>query len=401
MIKKINTDQIKPGMYIHDLNCGWMGHSFLRNSFAVRDDDTIRKIRDTGTNEVYIDTQKGDDVRDGQTADEVDTSLDQHMLEIAAQDQKDAGLVSLTEELPRARRLHVEANRIVRNLMEDIRLGKQIELEKVEPLVENVADSVLRNPSALLSISLLKNHDTYTFEHSVSVCALMVAFSREMELSRDIILQIAVGAMLHDLGKAKIPDEILNKPGKLTDEEFTAIKEHVNHGAHLLADMQGITPLELEVVGQHHERFDGSGYPQRLAGEEISLYGQMAAIVDVYDAISSDRVYHKGLSPTVSLKKILEWSDHHFNRSLVQRFIRSVGIYPPGTLVRLHSGRLGVVIQQAEKNILEPLVRVFYHSRQNYYIQPEVVDLSKSQDHVVSCEDYEKWNIDPRQWVSP
>lgn len=401
MIKKINTDQIKAGMYIHDLNCGWMGHSFLKNNFAVRDDKTIHKIREAGIKEVYIDTQKGDDIRSGQTEDEVNASLERRMLEIAVQDQEAGIRVSLVEEMPRARRLHAEANRIVRSLMEDVRLGKQIELEKVEPMVENVADSVFRNPNALLPMTMLKNHDNYTFEHSVSVCALMVAFSREMELSRDVIVRVAIGALLHDLGKAQIPDEILNKPGKLTDEEFTTMKGHVIHGVRLLSDMSGITSIELEVAGQHHERFDGSGYPYRLLGENISLFGQMAAIIDVYDAISSDRVYHKGLSPTISLKKILEWSEHHFNPVLVQKFIRSVGIYPSGTLVRLDSGRLGVVVQQKEENLLEPLVRVFYNSRQNYYIQPEIIDLSKDRDHVVSCEDYGKWNIDPKQWLSP
>ena len=400
MIKKINTDQIKVGMYIHDLNCGWMDHSFLRNSFAVQDDKTIRKIKDAGILKVYIDTQKGADVKEGQTVDEVNAYLDQCMLEIAAQDQETNRHVPLSEEVPRARHLHVEANRIVRSLMEDVRLGKHIALEKMEPMVKNMADSVFRNPNALLSMTLLKNHDTYTFEHSVSVCALMVAFSREMGLSRDIILRIAVGAMLHDLGKAKISAEILNKPDKLTAEEFDVMKDHVTHGIRLLSDMPGITSMELEVAGQHHERYDGKGYPHQLVGEEISLYGQMMTIVDVYDAISSNRVYHTGLPPTIALKKILEWSDHHFDNILAQRFIRSVGIYPSGTLVRLHSGRLGVVIQQAEKNLLEPVVRVFYHSGKNHYLRPEIVDLSRSQDHVVSCEDYEKWKIDPRQWVS-
>jgi len=401
MIKKINTDQIKVGMYIHDLNCGWMGHSFLKNRFAVRDDRTIRKIWDAGIKEVYIDTDRGDDVLTGQTADEVSASLDRRILEIAAQDQEMDDRVSLVEEAPRARRIHTEANRIIRSLMEDVRLGKQIELEKVEPMVENVADSIFRNPNALLPMTMLKDHDNYTFQHSVSVCALMVAFSREMDLPRDVILRIAVGALLHDLGKAQIPDEILNKPGKLTDEEFIIMKEHAIHSVRLLSDMPGITSLELEVAGQHHERFDGSGYPHRLIREDISLYGQMAAIVDVYDAISSDRVYHKGLSPTISLKKILEWSDHHFNPTLAQKFIRSVGIYPSGTLVRLDSGRMGVVIQQKEKNILEPLVRVFFNSHQSRYIQPEIIDLSRVQDRVASCEDYGKWNIDPKQWISP
>nr|MBL8409866.1 HD-GYP domain-containing protein [Dechloromonas sp.] len=399
MIKQIRTDQLKPGMYIHDLNCGWLDHPFISNAFHVRDQATVEKIYDLGIREVYIDTLKGADVWEARTQQEVSADLDRRLQEIAAKQPEKPVTAALKDEVARARRLHGEANKIVRNMMDDIRLGQQIQVERVEPLVEGMVDSIFRNQDALLPLARLKNHDDYTFEHSVSVCALLVAFGRGMKLSREVIKEIAIGGLLHDVGKAKIPDSILNKPAKLTDDEFARMQGHVAQGVVLLQATPGISKIALEVTGQHHERFDGTGYPRKLAGEKISLYGQMAAIVDVYDAISSERVYHKGMSPTQALKKLLEWSEHHFDPKLVQAFIRAIGIYPTGTLVQLDSKRLGVVIEQNEGNLLEPVVRVFYHGGQRHYIPPEIVDLAKVQDRIASFENYEKWNIDPYHWL--
>ena len=301
--------------------------------------------------------------------------------------------------IARARRLHGEANKIVRSMMDDVRMGQQIQVDRVEPLVENMVESIFRNQDALLPLVQLKNHDDYTFEHSVSVCALMVAFARGMKLSREVIKELALGALLHDAGKARVPDSILNKPAKLSEDEFALMKDHVALGVALLEASHGISDIAMQVVAEHHERFDGTGYPQAKAHEGISLYGQMASIVDVYDAISSERVYHRGMAPTQALKKLLEWSTHHFDQHLVQAFIRSIGIYPSGTLVQLESKRLGVVVEQHEAKLLEPVVKVFYHAGHEHYITPEIVDLAKVQDRIASCENYDKWKIDPHQWL--
>jgi len=399
MIKKIAVDQLQPGMYVHDLNCGWLDHPFLTNAFFVKDEAVIEKILAVGVRELYIDTIKGADVFQARTQQEVSDELDQQMLEIARKKSDKPLVADLAEEGGRARRLHGEANRIVRNLMGDVRLGLQLEVDRLEPLVENMVDSIFRNQDALLPLAHLKSHDSYTFEHSVSVCALMVAFGRGLKLPRETIKEIALGGLVHDVGKAKVPDSILNKPAKLTDDEFARMKSHVVQSIIILQNTPGIGDQALHVAGQHHERFDGTGYPNRLKGQEISLHGQMAAIVDVYDAISSDRVYHKGMPPSVALKKLLEWSQHHFDPLLVQSFIRAIGIYPSGTLVRLDSGRLGVVMEQNEGNLLQPVVRVFYHAVKQYYLPPETVDLARTQDRVASTESYEKWKIDPHQWL--
>ncbi|BCB27889.1 cyclic di-GMP phosphodiesterase [Sulfurimicrobium lacus] len=401
MFKKIAIEQLQPGMYIHDLNCGWMDHPFVSNRFTVKDETVALELRAIGVHELYIDTDKGLDIAEAKTEEEVSHEIDKQMLHIAEEKPAPIVAVSLAEEAPRARKLHGEANRIVKGIIADVRLGQQIELEKVEPLVESMVDSIFRHQDALIPLARLKTHDEYTFQHSVSVCALMVAFARGLKLSRDIIKEIAIGALLHDVGKARVPDEILNKPAKLTDAEFAKMKSHVVQSIVILQNTPGISQIALDVAGQHHERYDGTGYPNRLKDDEISIYGQMGAIVDVYDAITSERVYHKGMPPTEALKKLLEWSKFHFNPEMVQAFIRALGIYPSGSLVRLESGRLGVVQEQHAEKLLQPKVKVFYHAAKLCYLPPEDLDLAKPvcQDKIISHESFEKWGIDPAKWL--
>ncbi len=399
MIKKIAIDQLLPGMFVHDLNCGWLDHPFLKSKFHVRDAATIDKIRAIGVRELYIDTVKGADVFAARTQQEVSEDLDRLLAEIASQKDDKPLSAELGEEAARARRLHGEANRLARNLMGDLRLGLPVETERFEPIVDSLVDSIFRNPDALLPLARLKSQDSYTFEHSVGVCSLLAAFGRALQLPRDEIREIALGGLLHDVGKARVADAIIDKPGKLSDAEFAAIKAHVPEGLALLRAVPGLSPTALAVVAEHHERIDGSGYPHGRKGAELSRAGQMAAIVDVYDAMTSDRVYHRGMAPTPALRKLLEWSEHHFDRNLVQAFIRALGIYPSGSLVRMESGRLAVVVEQNERQILEPIVRVFYHAGKQYYIPPEIVDLARIQDRITGFESYEKWNIDPFQWL--
>lgn len=399
MIKQIRADQLQPGMYIHDLNCGWLDHPFISNAFAVRDQATVDKIINLGIRELYIDTLKGADVWAAPTQQEVNADLERRLREIAEKRAAKPVVSELREETARARRLHGEANKVVRQVMDDIRMGQAIQVERFKPLIENTVDSIFRNQDALLPLVRLKSHDDYTFEHSVSVCALLVAFGRALQLPKEVIKEVALGGLLHDVGKACVPEEILNKPAKLSEAEFSRMQQHVVLGVGLLEKTGGISDTAMRVVGEHHERFDGTGYPGRLIGEAISPYGQMAAIVDVYDAISSERVYHKGMPPPQALKKLLEWSSHHFNPQLVKTFIRAIGIYPTGTLVQLESKRLGVVIEQNDGNLLEPMVRVFYHAGQQHYIPPEIIDLAKVQDRIASFENYEKWKIDPYHWL--
>ncbi|MDD5329244.1 MAG: HD-GYP domain-containing protein [Sulfuricella sp.] len=398
MIKKIDVAQLRPGMHIHDLNCGWMDHPFLRGSFKVTRDKDIEKIVGYGIREVYIDTDKGFDAPEAREESEVRADLEHQMREVAVK-AKPAPAASLGDELGKAQKVHREANRIVHSILQDSRIGKQIELEQVEPVVEQLTDSIFRNKDALLSLARIKQKDDYTFLHSVSVGTLLISFCRALELDRDTIRLAGIGGLLHDVGKMKVPDAILNKPGKLTEAELRTMKSHVVHSRDILSETPGIAQASLDVAAQHHERHDGSGYPLGLKGSEMSVYGQMAAIVDVYDAITSERCYHKGMEPTVALRKMFEWSKFHFNPELVHAFVRTIGIYPVGTLVMLESGKIGIVIEQREQNLVQPLVRVVFNARKGYYVEPEDIDLSRplgmgGGDRVVSHESPAKWGID-------
>lgn len=399
MIKKIPVAKLAVGMYIHDLNCGWTDHPFLKNEFGIKDAAIIRKILDAGIREVYIDTGRGADVADAQTIEEVRTGIDRQIAEIAQAAPIVIPTPTLAEEFKRARKLHSDANKLVCGMMNDVRLGKQIAVEQCEPLVEGILDSIFCSPHALLPLAQVKTRDEYTFQHSVSVAALAVAFGRALDMPRDVIKELALGGLLHDVGKALVPPAILNKPGKLTDAEFAVMKSHAAHGAELLRKTPGVSEIALNAAAQHHERFDGTGYPHGLKGEEISLYGQMMAIVDVYDAITSLRVYHTGMPPTEALRKMFEWSKFHFNPKLVQAFIKGIGIYPAGSLVRMESGKMGIVREVVPAKLLQPVVKIFYHAERRCYLNPETIDLSAAQDKIVAHESFEKWGIDQAQWL--
>ena len=398
MIKKIPIQQLTTGMYVHDLNCGWMDHDFITSHFLVQDESLIERITRQGIKELYIDTDKGVDTYKAKSHQEVQRELQQQLDQVLETPAATERKLPAEAELSTARLVQQEASKLVVDIMEDVRLGKQIEVERVHGTVEKMVSSIFRNKDALLSLGRIRRMDQYTFEHSLSVTVLMLAFARELGLERSVIDEIGVGALLHDIGKIKIPPRILNKPGRLDDSEFKIVKSHVVLSREILKQTPGISPTALAVAAEHHERYDGSGYPDGLKGDEISHAGQMAAIVDVYDAICADRCYHKGQLPTQVLQRMLEWSKFHFNEELVHAFIRCVGIYPVGTLVHLESGRLALVIESGDKGPLYPVVRVIYDTNKQCYIVPCDLDLSHpgiktGSDRILHSEPAGKWKI--------
>lgn len=402
MIKKIAIHQLRVGMFVHDFNCNWLEHPFARNRLLIGSDDDIRKVVDAGIRELYIDTDKGLDA-DAPTLEESRAALEKELLHSAQQQRAQPKRVSLAAELKRAGQIKNQAHQLVRSVMHDARLGKAVELDRVEPVVQDITESILRNPGALTGLLRIKTKDDYTFLHSVSVCTLLVAFCRSAGMDSGLIREAGLGGLLHDTGKALVPDAILNKPGRLTDEEFEIIKKHPVDGHAILLQTPGVGEIPLDITLHHHERMDGSGYPHKLPGERITTLAQMAAIVDVYDAITAERCYHRAMSAAEALRKIFEWSKFHFNPEHVQAFIRCVGIYPVGTLVRLESGRLGVVVEPHEDNLLAPKVNVFFNVKSNTYIKPQEVDLARplgsgGGDKIVSHEAPEKWRVDPMQF---
>lgn len=406
MLKKIPVSRLKPGMFIQEMCGDWMSHPFWRAQFKLKDEGDLRRIVDSGIQHVYIDTDKGIDDRDAVAADEVKQAVEQEIIAALAAPETQHVRATVHEELARARKVHEQAHKVVRTMMSDVRLGKAVSLEDAEPVVEAITGSVLRNSGALLGLIGIKNKDDYTFLHSVSVCTLMIAFGRSLGLEGDELRQGGIGGLLHDIGKMKVPDEVLNKPGRLTDAEFDLIRQHPGDGHAVLVNTPGIGPIPLDITRHHHERLDGKGYPDRLAGDQISTMARMAAIVDVYDAITADRCYHKGMPAAEALRKMWEWSTDHFDQKLLQAFMRCVGIYPVGSLVRLESGRLGVVVEQNDGSLLTPKLRVFFSTRSNGYIKPEMLDLGRKLgsgggDRIVSAEAPDKWGVDPQRFLFP
>ena len=403
MIKKVSKEDLKLGMFIHDLNCGWMEHSFLRNSFMLRKESDLLKVINSGIREVYIDTIKGIDALDAPTQAEVDQDLAARMLDSIQNPRPVADKTSHQEELGFAKQIQKEANKVIHSMLTDVRLGKQIQVERLQPVVSQITDSILRNQGTLVSLCRIREGDTYTFQHSVSVCTLLVTFCRYMEMSPEIIHEAGIGGMLHDIGKMRVPDHILNKPAKLTDPEFEIMKSHVTLGLETLGQTPGISQMVIQIAGEHHERFEGSGYPSQVKGKEISELGRMAAIVDVYDAITSNRIYHKGMEPPAALKKLFEWSNHHFDEELVQHFIQAIGIYPVGSLVKLASKRLAVILEQGSAGLLMPKVRVIFDTARGRRLDPFDLDLALSEsggDEILGTEEPADWNLKPFDYLT-
>ena len=398
-IKRVKVDELRTGMYIQDLNCGWLQHGFLRQQFLVRTPGQIEKMKVQGLHEVYIDTSLGEDVPEAPTQAQIEQTLKQKIKESAA---GPAALmpaqVSHRVESIAAKRILGEATDVMDGLLQDVRLGKQVDAAKAAPLVKEINASVLRNPGALLSLCRIKEADTYTFQHSVSICALLVAFSNALGMDAATVHEAGLGGLLHDVGKMKIPTEILNKPGRLTEAEFSEMKTHALLSQELLSEVPGISPLVIQIAGEHHEKMGGGGYPKGLPGAEISQLGRMAAIVDVYDALTSSRVYHKAMEPSEVLKKLLEWSGSHLDGELVEQFIRTLGIYPVGSLIRLSGGRLAVVVEQGQ-DLLHPTVRTVFDSVRMIALQPQELQLSTETEQIVDYEDPQDWGLNAMAYL--
>ncbi|GAB1394518.1 cyclic di-GMP phosphodiesterase [Rhodocyclaceae bacterium] len=393
MLKKIAVSQLTLGMHVQEFCGSWMDHPFWRENFIVKTDDELRQIQNCSIKEVWIDIKKGVDVV-GATKQEAEAGIDKVLEQIAPPRPVEAR-VSMADEIKRAAKICAKSKEAVVSMFQEARMGKAVDHEAAGALVDEISSSVMRNPGALISLARLRSADDYTYMHSVAVCALMVALARQLALDDKQTRDAGMAGLLHDLGKALMPMEVLNKPGKLTDEEFRIIKSHPVEGHRMLVEGGGAGEVSLDVCLYHHEKVDGSGYPKGLKGDEISLFAKMGAVCDVYDAITSNRPYKSGWDPAESIRKMTEWSKGHFDERVFQAFVKSIGIYPTGSLVKLASGRLGVVIEQSQKSLLAPQVKVFFSTRSKAYIPPEIIDLSKqSAEKIVGREDAANWGLE-------
>jgi putative nucleotidyltransferase with HDIG domain len=413
VLKKVSTADLRVGMYIDEFCGSWMDHPFLRARFVVKTDKDLAQIRDSEVSEVWIDASKGLDVENARATDAdrqaAQSRIERDLQRVARDPSQGQG----TESVDRHANLHGEferASKILRisrstisGIFGEARAGKVTSIDAANSVVDEIARSVSRHPSALIGLARLKTADDYTFMHSMAVSALMVALSRALGYNEDQVHEAGMAGLLHDVGKAQVPTSVLNKPDTLNDEEWKLMRSHPERGHAMLKDTPDVTPSALDAVLHHHEKMDGSGYPHKLPGEQISELTRMTAICDVYDAVTSDRIYKPGWEPTVAVRKMAEWTGH-FDDRIFKCFVRTVGIYPLGSLVRLKSDRLAVVVDHDPTHLLQPIVKVFFSLKSMVHIQPIVVNLGKTQtDKIVACEDPASYGFRhlPDLWLPP
>lgn len=389
MLKHISVAELRLGMYIHEFCGSGIEQSFWKNGFMLANEHDLQHILDAKVAELWIDDSRGIAVA---PALQPDPSLPPSLRSIASKPIPHR--VALNQEVSRALKLCTHSRAVVEKMFSDLRMGLVIEMEQVSALVGEICDSLSRHPDALISLARLKTRDEYTYMHSVAVCALMIALARQLGLPPALVHEAGIAGLMHDVGKVVIPLTILNKPGALSDEEFATMRSHSQSGANMLLKSQHFSARVMDVCLHHHEKIDGTGYPHRLAGSQISLFARMGAVCDVYDAVTSDRPYKEAWGPAEAIHRMAQWQGH-FDEKVFQAFVKCVGIYPVGALVRLQSGRIGVVTEQHEKSLLTPKVKVFYCANSHQPIAHTTVNLATliGQERIVGRESAQEWGF--------
>lgn len=383
-LKKINVADLRLGMFLHGFEESWIRNPFWKSKFLLRDYADLQAAWTCGIETCWIDLSKGRDVT---------VKVKKETGELPCV-ECEPEISSFDEELERAAIVCKSARAATISMFNEVRLGNAIDVKSCLPLVADIAASVLRHPGALISLARLKTSDDYTYMHSVAVCALMVSLARTLGFDEEGCREAGVAGLLHDIGKALTPAEILNKPGQLSDEEFNIVKRHTSLGHAFLQRDQTIPAAAGEVCLHHHEKIDGGGYPEGISGAKISLLARMGAVCDVYDAITSNRPYKQGWDPAESLARMASWKGH-FDQTVLSAFVKSLGIYPVGALVKLNSGRLAVVVEQTKVSLTKPVVRVFFRVEPPGPIDVELLDLSDlaANDGIAGRESREHWHF--------
>lgn len=366
--KQIDVAKLIPGMYVEGV-AKQNGSYKVATQGWVRTQEAINQLVKAGIKSVYIDPDKFLQ-SETQASELSDAAVSE-----APQATPRSVTKSLASELDKAQILYTEAKNLQSRAFSEIKAGKPIDIEPFKHVADGFIDSVFRNQDALACLASIREKDAYLLEHSVNVSILMTIFAKHLGYDRETIHVLATGALLHDIGKIKIDDAILNKPGKLTDDEYQLVRHHPQFSQEILLQ-SGVEQLAVDIAFSHHERLDGNGYPQGLSGDELTEPMRMIAIVDVYDALTANRVYKESQPAITAFKVIRNDTPNGFDKRLVDEFIRCIGVYPVGTLVKLKSQRLGMITKLNPSNPLTPHVKLFYNVKHKHYTEVKDIDLA-------------------------
>ncbi|KAA1155748.1 MULTISPECIES: HD-GYP domain-containing protein [Pseudoalteromonas] len=386
-MKTILISQLLPGMFVQHVT-KQTGRIKVKSQGWVKTQADIDKLKKAGILEVEIDPDKT----------LVNTVPEKELESTSAVKIKRdpwQKAHSAEQEMGKAKKLYDEAKTLQLKAFKEIKAGRKIDIAPFRELASGFMDSVFRNQDALACLTQMRQKDAYLLEHSINVSILMSIFAKHLEIDKEIIEQLTTGALLHDIGKIKIPDEILNKPGRFSDAEFEIMKKHSLFSKEIL-EGSGLKGIAVDIAGMHHERLDGKGYPFGKKGNEISQYVRMASIVDVYDALTAERVYKAGMEPIKAFKILKEGCPDSFDPVLLTKFIQCIGIHPVGTLVKLSSQKVGLVTESNPASPLKPIVKTFYSAKHSRYTEVQDIDLAnkKTLDTLESTVKPKEYNID-------
>jgi len=371
---KIAAHQVAMGMYVANLDRPWTETPFPFQGFLVAKESELRGLKKHCAH-VFIDVEKGVSPSSSDLGKSAPLAADIPPAPLPKPAAKYDKETSVEEELKIAKEVRDAVSDKVIEFMDDIRSGKAPNLSSVKQAIGQMEQSILRNPDAFMWLRQLRKKDDYAYTHCIDCSALAVAFGRQLGLPSDQIHELAIGALLFDIGKTKVPEKLLKKPGKLTEDEFTMVKMHVEFGLGIVDTDNGITAQTRAMIATHHERFDGTGYPKKLKGGQIPLPGRIAAIVDFYDAVTSDRPYSPAMSPHDAIKYLYKFRNTHYQDELIEQFIQTIGAYPVGTLVELSTGEVGIVIEQNQIRRLLPKIIVILDGNKIPLGDPPILDL--------------------------
>lgn len=406
--RTIPTKNLLLGMYIHDVGRSWLKQPWLTRKKLITSNRDIQTLLDYGIDEVVIDLSLGvnpsEAVDPGRPKRPDPDNLEGIERREGARPEEQNDIIPLEEEIPAVRKAYYYSIGKVKFLVSQVQHERPMDISLADRVVDEIIESVFRNRDAFLTLLKIRRYEKYEFSHPMLVTVLALSFGRYLGMSKEQLRPLGLGAMLQDIGKTRIPNRILRKPGALDPAEFEIIKKHSTISALMLKELPEITPQILNIARHHHERTDGSGYPRGLPGDKLTPYVIIGGLADVFDALTTNKVYRKGRSPYEALKMMFQMRGQRFPAVWVDRFIHCLGIYPPGTVVQLNTGELAVVTAVNHSQLLRPRIKLVTDSQKRPIPRIRKIDLNnENQVHrsVKTVVDPHKYGIEPIKYVDP